>query len=66
MRRVMETSLGLLLLTAQLVRTRFPFRRRYWDWRMETAFGRFPIGRRARIRAVLEYARWVYQMQRRR
>ena len=40
----------------------------YWRWRHETAFGhdparRPPLGRR--VRAMLDYGRWVWRMKRR-
>jgi hypothetical protein len=40
----------------------------YWRWRHETAFGSgsFPRPpRMQRLRAMLDYGRWVYRMKRR-
>lgn len=39
-------------------------RNRYWQWRRHTAFGKSPVSRGERFRAVLEYGRWVHAMRR--
>ncbi|HEB60289.1 MAG TPA: hypothetical protein ENJ06_00530 [Phycisphaeraceae bacterium] len=47
-----------------LLLSRFRLRGRYWRWRMETAWGNNPPGKREMLRAILEYARWVRSMRR--
>lgn len=42
-------------------------RSKYWRWRYETAFGTDPAkmpNRWQRIKAMLEYGRWVHRMRR--
>jgi hypothetical protein len=69
MSRVLETLGGLWCLA--LLAMRGAWRRRssaYWQWRHETAFGHDPTARpplRERIRAMVDYGRWVYRMKRR-
>lgn len=62
-----ETLGGLWELLRLGVKTRFRFRGPYWQWRMETAFGhdrsRWPSFRE-RVRAALEYGKWVRRMRR--
>ena len=67
MRRLVEILGGLWELLLLAVRSRFRLRGAYWRWRDETAFGgdpaaRPPLGQR--LRAVLDYGRWVYRMKR--
>ncbi len=38
-------------------------RNRYWQWRRSTAFGTFPLSKKERRRATLDYGRWVYSMR---
>lgn len=46
------------------VLTRFRFRGQYWQWRMETAFGRgMPATRRELFRRLFEYAKWMRRMR---
>lgn len=64
---MIETLGGLWELALLAARSRFRLRGRYWRWRYETAFGSDPAvrpPRRQRLRAVLEYGRWVYRMKR--
>jgi hypothetical protein len=35
----------------------------YWQWRMQTAFGRGRPGRGEMMRAGLLYARWMHRMR---
>jgi hypothetical protein len=68
MHRFIDTlgGIGELLLIA--ARAGFRLNRPYWRWRRETAFGPPDAAQRlpriARIRAMLEYGRWVYRMKR--
>jgi len=66
MRRVIETIGGLWELFLLGWRSRFRFNSPYWRWRYETAFGSDPAlrpPRRERIRAMLDYGRWVRRMK---
>jgi hypothetical protein len=67
MRALFDTLGGLWELMLMALRTRFRMAGPYWRWRMETAFGADPRRRpprRQRLRAVLDYGRWVYRMKR--
>ena len=67
MRWMIETIGGLWELLRLAFKTRFRLRGKYWRWRFETAFGNDPSRmppRRERLRAMLEYGRWVYRMRR--
>jgi hypothetical protein len=67
MRSALETLGGLWALLMLAFKTRFRLRGPYWRWRHETAFGSDPgrMPRRAqRIRAMLEYGKWVWRMRR--
>ena len=67
MQRVVETVGGVWELFLLAVKSRFRLRGPYWRWRFETAFGTDPSARpprRQRLRAVLDYGRWVYRMKR--
>ena len=67
MRRWLETLGGLWELLLLAARSRFRMGGAYWRWRRETAFGTDPARRpprRERLRAVLDYGRWVYRMKR--
>lgn len=45
--------------------TRFRLRGAYWQWRMDTAFGRgMPRSRLELLRSVLDYGRWAHRMRR--
>jgi hypothetical protein len=64
----LETLGGLWELLRLAIKTRGRLRGRYWKWRYETAFGSEPdkyTTRWQRVRAMLDYARWVYRMKRR-
>jgi len=67
MRRLLETIGGLFQLIRLAVATRFRLAGPYWKWRAETAFGadreRWPP-KRQRLKATLDYARWVHRMKR--
>lgn len=57
---MIRTARGLVLLGLMAARTRFRMRGAYWAWRRETAEGSGgAISRAERVRAVLEYARWI-------
>lgn len=64
----MTTLLGLLRLAALLARSGFRLRGAYWTWRTTTAMGppdmRAGLSARERLRATLEYARWMQRMRR--
>ncbi len=67
MRNIAETLGGVWELGCLGVKTRFRLRGAYWRWRQETAFGCDPALRpshRQRLRAILDYGRWVYRMKR--
>ena len=67
MGRVMDTLGGIWQLALLAARSGFRLRGRYWRWRHETAFGHDPAGRPGpwqRVRATLEYGRWVHRMKR--
>jgi hypothetical protein len=67
MRRIIDTIGGLWELLLLAWKTRFRMRSEYWKWRYETAFGTDPSKmppRRERIRAMLDYGRWVYRIKR--
>jgi hypothetical protein len=67
MRGIVDTLGGLWELLLLAWKTRFRLRGAYWRWRYETAFGRDPAhmpSRRERIRAMLDYGRWVYRIKR--
>ncbi len=69
MRGVLNTLGGLWELARLGVQTRFKFTGPYWRWRIDTAFGTDPVRwppRRQRLHAMLDYARWMYRMKRRR
>jgi hypothetical protein len=69
MRRTIETIGGMCALFMLAARSGFRLRSSaYWRWRDETAFGHDPSKRPPlleRLRATLEYGRWVYRMKRR-
>ena len=69
MRYAIETLGGLWELFILAVKTRFRLRGSYWTWRHETAFGtdrsRMP-SRAQRVRAILDYGRWLWRMKRQR
>jgi hypothetical protein len=68
MRNLIETICGCCQLARLALKSRFRMRNAYWRWRRETAFGtdetKMP-SRAARIRAIIEYGRWVHRMRRR-
>lgn len=60
-----DTAGGLYQLLRLAVVSRFRFGGPYWQWRLQTAFGRgYPEGRLELARSVLAYARWVHRMRR--
>lgn len=69
MRHALETLGGLWQLFMLGLRSGFRMRSSsYWRWRHETAFGRDASkqpSRRERLRATLDYGRWVHRMKRR-
>ena len=67
MGRVINTLGGIWQLVLLAAGSGFRLRGRYWRWRRETAFGGDPgarPGRWQRVRAALEYGRWVHRMKR--
>ena len=68
MQRFTDTVGGLWELLLLAARAGFRMNGPYWQWRRETAFGPPEAARRfgflARVRATLEYGRWVYRMKR--
>jgi hypothetical protein len=65
MRRLIRMIGGAWELLRLAVITGFRFRGEYWQWRMQTAFGRgYPATRRELARSVLEYGSWVRRMRR--
>ncbi len=64
MRRILDFCGGLLSLALLTRRGALNPRNRYWQWRRETAFGSFAVPRPERRRAILDYGRWVFRMQR--
>jgi hypothetical protein len=68
MSRIEETLGGLWCLVMLAMRGALGRRSHYWKWRDETAFGHPPAQRPSlpkRLRAMLDYGRWVYRMKRR-
>jgi hypothetical protein len=68
MSRLEETIGGMWCLLSLALRGALSRRSRYWKWRQETAFGSDAARRpaiRQRVRAMLDYGRWVYRMKRR-
>ena len=61
---VLETVGGLWQLARLGFVTGFRFRGPYWQWRLQTAFGRGYPTRGELIRSVIEYGRWVHRMRR--
>ena len=63
--RILVQSIGGILSLARLVVLfRFRFAGDYWTWRQHTAFGAgTPSSRLERLRATLEYARWIHRMR---
>jgi hypothetical protein len=67
MGRVINTLGGIWELFLLAAGSGFRMRGRYWRWRHETAFGRddgVRPGRWQRVRAMLDYGRWVHRMKR--
>ena len=67
LRRAIDTLGGLWELLLLGARSGFRLGGPYWRWRRETAFGGDPERRPSRgerLRAVLDYGRWVYRMKR--
>jgi hypothetical protein len=68
MSRVRETLGGLWCLALLAMRGAWRTRSAYWQWRHETAFGHNAAQRpplHERLRAMIDYGRWVYRMKRR-
>lgn len=64
MKSILLTFGGLYELLRLSVISRFRFRGAYWQWRMDTAFGRGkPASRWEMIKAVLDYGKWIHQMR---
>lgn len=61
---ICETVGGIYQLARLGVVTGFRFRGPYWQWRLQTAFGRGYPPRGELLRSVLEYGRWVHRMRR--
>jgi len=66
-RHVIDTIGGVWELILLAWKSRFRMRSVYWRWRYETAFGTDPTKmppRLQRLRAMLDYGRWVYRIKR--
>ena len=62
-RRVIEGCLGLLLL---VIAHKGRFKREYWRWRQETAFGvdgKANLSRGARWKAILAFGQWSWRLR---
>lgn len=65
MRWTLDTLGGLYQLVRLGCITGFRFSGPYWQWRLQTAFGRgYPSSRLELIKSILEYGRWVHRMRR--
>lgn len=65
MRSLIDTLGGLYELLRLAVISRFRFSGAYWQWRLQTAFGRgYPASRAELLRSILDYGRWVYRTRR--
>lgn len=65
MRALIDTLGGLYELLRLAVISRFRFSGAYWQWRLQTAFGRgYPASRAELLRSILDYGRWVYRTRR--
>ncbi|MFG0253139.1 MAG: hypothetical protein ACF8NJ_09730 [Phycisphaerales bacterium JB038] len=64
MSALVETIGGVYELARLGVLSRFRFKGRYWQWRLETAFGRGFPRRWELLVSTLEYGRWCYRMRR--
>ncbi len=67
MRHFIDTIGGMCELLLLAAKSRFRLRSGYWRWRYETAFGTDPSRmppRTARLRAIVDYGRWVYRTKR--
>lgn len=60
----LETVGGIYQLARLGVVTGFRFKGPYWQWRLQTAFGRGYPERGELIRSVIDYGRWVHRMRR--
>ena len=68
MRSFMDTFGGVWELALLAIKSRLRLRSGYWKWRYETAFGTDPTRwppLRQRIRAMIDYGKWVHRMKRR-
>ncbi|MCK4871853.1 MAG: hypothetical protein KAS72_03915 [Phycisphaerales bacterium] len=63
MRLVLDTIGGIYELMRLAVLSLYRPHARYWQWRIETAFGRGWPGRIEALLAVLEYGRWMHRMR---
>jgi hypothetical protein len=64
-RSLIDTLGGLYELLRLAVISRFRFSGAYWQWRLQTAFGRgYPASRAELLRSILDYGRWVYRTRR--
>lgn len=62
---LLNTVGGLWQILRLFALMRFRFGGGYWQWRMQTAFGRGRPrgGRREMVRAGVAYARWMHRMR---
>lgn len=68
MRKLIDTIGGIYELARLALISRFRMRSAYWRWRFETAFGSDTAKRPnwiARMRATIDYGRWVHRMRKR-
>jgi hypothetical protein len=64
MRRMLDLFGGLWQLARLGVVTHFRFKGPYWQWRLQTAFGRgYPASRWALVKAILAYGIWMHRMR---
>lgn len=64
-RAILDTLGGVYQLLRLALLTGFAFKGPYWQWRLNTAFGRgYPAGRAEMFRSVLDYGRWIHRMRR--
>jgi hypothetical protein len=65
LRHILDTLGGFCQLARLAVMTRCRFKGPYWQWRLDTAYGRNrPASRLAMLREVLEHARWIHRSRR--
>lgn len=59
----MKTIFGVWALLRLGLESKFRVRGKYWKWRKDTAFGHFLVKDGEKRRAMLEYGKWVAEMQ---